>query len=223
MQADVDNRVLPRLPEHRPEDEVANLVTHGGAFLLTLPASAILMQQALQERSVSLVVACVVYCVTLVGLYACSALSHLFHDLAWRRFFRMLDQAFIFLLIVGSFTPISVIYLSRGWWPLLLGIMWVSALLGVMLVLHMRNLSSTARISYGVLGWMPVVALKPLFDSAPRSMFVWFVAGGLFYSVGTILLKFDHRVRYFHALWHTFVIAGSICHYLAILTSLIRL
>ena len=207
----------PRLrDEHRPADEHANLVTHGLGFVLSLPASAVLLGLAAQGSG-RMFAACGVYCGTLVGLYAASALSHLFHDLAWRRFFRMLDQACIFLLIAGSFTPIAVAYLGHGWWPLLPGTMWVCALLGVGLVLRMRNLTPTARISYGVIGWLPVVSLKTLLDTAPREQFAWFVAGGLFYSAGTLFLRFDRRVRYFHALWHAFVIAGSTCHYLAIL------
>ena len=205
--------------EHRPDDELANLVTHGGAFVLTLPASAALMQTASGHNSQSVFAACGVYCFTLVGLYAASALSHLFHDLAWRRFFRSIDQAFIFLLIAGSFTPIGVTYLSAGWWSLLLGAMWSLSIIGVGLVIRMRNLTSTARSSYGILGWLPVLALKSLYDMAPRSMLAWFVAGGLFYTVGTIFLRYDRHYRYLHALWHLFVIAGSACHYAAIFIS----
>lgn len=205
--------------EHRPDDELANLVTHSGAFVLTLPASAFLMQAASRQQSHNGYAACGVYCFTLIGLYAASALSHLFYDLAWRRFCRTLDQGFIFLLIAGSFTPIGVTYLAEGWWPLLLLAMWVLAIFGVGLVAYMRNLTATARISYGILGWLPVISLKALYDSAPMSMLAWFVAGGVFYTVGTIFLRYDRRYRYLHALWHLFVIAGSACHYLAILIS----
>lgn len=219
MQDELDDLTLPRPDEHRPEDELANLLTHGGGFLLTLPAAALLMGVVVPGHPPRTVAACGVYCATLVGLYGASALSHLFHDLAWRRFFRTLDQACIFLLIAGSFTPIAMTWLRDGWWPLLLEAMWVLAFGGVGLVLWMRNLTPIARISYGILGWLPALSLKRLFEAAPPETLAWFVAGGLFYSVGTLFLKFDRRVRYFHALWHAFVIAGSACHYLAILTS----
>jgi hemolysin III len=128
-----------------------------------------------------------------------------------------LDQVCIYLLIAGSFTPIAVVFLWHQWWPALLLAMWILAILGVLLVLRMRELTPTAQITYGLLGWLPVISLKTLFDTAPFAVFAWLVAGGLFYSTGTIFLRFDHRVRYLHALWHTFVIAGSTCHYVAIL------
>jgi hemolysin III len=100
--------------------------------------------------------------------------------------------------------------------------MWITALLGVCLVVRLGNLTSTARTLYGVLGWLPIIAVKPLFDAAPFEMLVWMIAGGAFYSVGTLFLMFDMRVRYFHALWHAFVIAGSTCHYIAILLFVVR-
>jgi hemolysin III len=208
---------MPSLAEHRPVDEYANLITHGLGFLLSLMASALLMSVVVENQETVQIVACGIYSGSLMGLYAASTLSHVFHDLAWRRFFRTLDQACIYLLIAGSFTPVAVVYLWDRWWPALLVAMWILALLGVLLVLRMRNLTPAARFTYGVLGWLPIISLKTLFDAAPFEIFAWIVAGGLFYSLGAVFLKFDVYVRYFHALWHTFVIAGSICHYVAIL------
>jgi hemolysin III len=163
------------------------------------------------------IVACGIYCGSLLALYAASTLSHMFYDLAWRRFFRTLDQACIYLLIAGSFTPLAVVYLWDQWWPLLLAAMWVLAIFGVVLVLRMQNLTSTAKLTYGFLGWLPIISLKTLFDAAPFDIFAWILAGGLFYSVGSVFLRFPRHARYFHALWHAFVIAGSVCHYVAIL------
>lgn len=221
MRDDLTTAPAPRPGEYRPVDEHANLITHGLGLLLSIAASALLMTLAFSERKAINVVACGVYCVSLIGLYAASTLSHTFHDLAWRRFFRTLDQACIYLLIAGSFTPVGVVYFRAGWWPLLPTSMWVLALFGVVLVFRMRNLTPSAKITYGILGWLPVVSLKHLFDAAPIEILLWMVAGGLFYSVGTVFLRFDQRIRYFHALWHTFVIAGSTCHYVAILFLLV--
>lgn len=206
-----------RLAEQRPVDELANLITHGFGFLLSLLASVGLMRLVVDDHRTGTIVACGVYSVSLVGLYAASMLSHLFHDPAWRRFFRMLDQAFIYLLIAGSFTPFAVTYLWQDGWPALLVVMWVLAVFGVLLVLRMRDLTPMAKITYGMLGWLPIIALKPLFENVPAEPFAWILAGGLFYSTGAVFLRFDQQVRYFHALWHTFVIAGSTAHYIAIL------
>ncbi len=203
--------------ERRPVDEHANLVTHGLGFLLSTLATGLLMTLVIRDGRTVLIIACGSYCFSLVALYAASTLSHTFHDLAWRRFFRTVDQACIYLLIAGSFTPFAVVFLGHGWWPALIVAMWVLAFFGVALVLHMRNLTPVAKVTYGILGWLPVVSLKVLFGTAPFEVLAWILGGGVFYSAGTLFLRFDQHVRYFHALWHTFVIAGSICHYIAVL------
>ena len=95
--------------------------------------------------------------------------------------------------------------------------MWALALAGVGLVIRMRNLTPGVSNIYLLLGWLPVLFSKAIFEAAPTEFLFWIFAGGGFYSVGTLFLKFDRHVRYFHALWHTFVIAGSICHYNATL------
>lgn len=202
--------------EHRPVDEAANLLTHGLGLILSVVAAIVLMCTVTGE-SVRAIAACGVYCVTLILLYAASTLSHSFYDLEWRRLFRTIDQACIYLLIAGSFTPFAVIFLGHGWWWLILVAMWVLAIAGVLFVLRQRNLSGAAKITYGVMGWLPVISLWELYQQAPPAMLAWLVAGGCFYSFGTICLRHDHKVRYLHALWHAFVIAGSICHYIAIL------
>ncbi|NQV25284.1 MAG: hemolysin III family protein [Rhodopirellula sp.] len=202
--------------EQRPVDEVANLLTHGIGFLLSIVASVVMMW-IVSGESVQTIAACGVYCATLILLYGASTLSHTFHDLRLRRRFRMLDQACIYVLIAGSFTPIAVLILGHGWWWLILITMWVLALFGVLVVLRLQNLSGAAKITYGLLGWLPAISLAELYRHAPAELLVWMLAGGAFYSVGTIFLFLDRKVRYLHALWHAFVIAGSICHYIAIL------
>jgi hemolysin III len=204
---------VPRPAEIRPTDEHANLITHALGFFLSVVASAVLMALVMTDHPARNVIACGTYCLSLMGLYSASTLSHLFHDLARRRFYRTLDQACIYMLIAGSFTPVAVEFQ----WRLLLSAMWILAIFGVVLVLRMGNLTGAAKVTYGILGWMPVLSLKAMIDAMPPEMLLWTIAGGLFYSVGTVFLRFDRHVRYFHALWHTFVIAGSTCHYIAIL------
>ncbi len=202
--------------EQRPVDETANLITHGLGLLLSLVASIYLMQMVIAKHETRTIIACSVYCLTLILLYAASTLSHTFHDLDLRRLFRMLDQACIFLMIAGSFTPFATIFLNRGWWWLLNWTMWLLAFSGVVVVLRLRNLSTAAKIPYGVMGWLPAVALWELSHRAPFGMLLWIIAGGAFYSIGAIFLVLDRKVRYFHALWHTFVVAGSICHFIGV-------
>ncbi len=210
-------REPPGVHTRRPIDEYANLITHGFGLVLAVGASAFLMRQAIAFQPLRTIVACAAYCVSLVALYAASTLSHSFYDPRWRRFFRTVDQACIYLLIAGSFTPLAITYLWNAWWPILLTCMWILAMLGVILVLRMRNLTPIAKVTYGILGWLPIISLKTLIETAPGPLLVWTIAGGAFYSLGTVFLAYDFRVRYFHALWHTFVIAGSVCHYIVIL------
>ncbi len=204
------------MSELRPIDEAANLFTHGIGLLLSLVATGYLMGLVVAEHQTRTIVACAVYCATLVLLYAASTLSHTFYDLDWRRVFRTLDQACIFLLIAGSFTPFAVVFLNHGWWRLMLWAMWLLAFAGIVFVLCRRDLSGPAKIPYGVMGWLPVVALWELYQRAPLNMLLWIVAGGASYSIGAIFLSLDRKVRYFHAVWHVLVVAGSICHYVGI-------
>ncbi len=110
-----------------------------------------------------------------------------------------------------------MIFLNHGGWWLLLWAMWGLALTGVVFVLRRRDLSGPAKFSYGVMGWLPVVSLWELYHRAPLDMLLWLVAGGAFYSIGAIFLTLDRRVRYFHAMWHAMVVAGSTCHYVGVI------
>ena len=194
-----------------------NLLTHGFGWLLSVAATFLLMPIVMARHELRTTLACGLYCLTLVLLYGASTLSHAFRDRGLRRMFRTLDQACIYLLIAGSMTPFSLVFLCQGWWWLFLPAMWVIAVAGVLLVLRRRDLTGPMKITYGALGWLPVVAFPELSRHAPFGLLLWIVAGGAFYSIGTIFLALDLRVRYFHALWHMFVVAGSICHYVGVL------
>jgi len=222
VQEAVEKQVTKKKPQElpaevRPIDEHANLITHAIGLFLAIIAAVVLMTIVLDGHSPIQIFSCAVYSFSLIALYAASTLSHSFHDLAWRRFFRTVDQACIFLLIVGSFTPFAAAYLSHGWWPLLIIAMWLLAIVGISVVIYMRNLTPTAKLAYGMMGWLPIISLPELLGSAPGQILLWILIGGVFYSVGTIFLRYGDRIRYFHALWHTFVIAGTACHYIAIL------
>jgi len=200
----------------RPPGETANVITHGFGLLLSVAGSAYLLSVVSIRSNVTLI-ASGVYCLTLLLVYGSSTLSHAFHEIEWRRWYRMLDQASIFLLIAGSYTPIGVTALGHGGWWLLLVAMWVLALLGVVRVLQVGDLTAGAKFTYGLLGWLPVVALGELSRHSPPPLLAWIIAGGVCYSVGAIFLRLSRTHRYAHAAWHLCVIAGSASHYMAIL------
>lgn len=206
----------------RPSDEMANLVTHAIGLLLSLLAVVLLMYRVAHSSS-AMQIACGIYSISLVLLYASSTLSHLFHDMVLRRQFRTLDQACIFLLIAGTYTPLAVIYLNHGWWPIVLIIMWLSAFAGVVRVIQVRDLSRNDKFAFGVLGLFPIVTLFEFSQRAPLPLVAWVIAGGALYLIGTVFLSLSARIRYTHAAWHVFVIAGSTCHYVAILQAITSL
>jgi hemolysin III len=202
----------------RPTDELANVITHGVGFLLGFAGAVHLLQQV-DGLTPSLVIACRIYAATLLLVYGCSTLSHAFYDVAWRRRFRTLDQASIFLLIAGTYTPFAVIYM-HGLWQWLLVAMWILAALGVWRVVQVRDLSRMDKCFYGVTGFLPVVGLGELAHLAPATVIFWIIAGGACYTLGSPFLWLSPSVRYAHAAWHTLVMAGSACHYWAILLAL---
>ena len=188
---------------------------------MSIPAATVLVWYVAGRFSSEIQIGCLAYAVSLVGLYTASTLSHLFHDLHWRRFYRTVDQALIFTLIAGSFTPWAVLYLKEGWWTWLLPGMWLAAALGVVFSFRTREFRPPVKIGmYVLFGWIPATSLWVVFAEAPRVSLDWLIAGGVCYTLGTIFLLNDHRMKYLHAVWHLFVIAGSACHYVAIMTML---
>lgn len=205
-----------RRGERRPVDEAANFWTHAVGFLLSLAASLVLLRELDKLSDARLFRAGLLYCCSLTGLYMASTLSHAFHDVSWRRFFRMTDQAFIFILIAGSYTPFAIVYNPEQWFSPLLAAEWAIAFAGVALCLYYKNLPSPMKLIYGVQGWLPVLTIGTIMEAGPDGLIHWLIAGGLFYTLGALFLILDRKVNYFHAIWHMFVMAGSACHYVGI-------
>jgi hemolysin III len=148
-----------------------------------------------------------------------STLSHAAMTPRWKSRFRALDQGFIYLLIVATYTPFSLAYLrGNAWGWVLLAAMWTVALFGfVSKVFFAHRVEAVSIASYVLLGWMPMLAAPTLLHLVPMGAFWWMLLGGVCYTVGTIFLMNDDRVRHLHAVWHLCVIAGSACHFAGIL------
>ena len=205
-------------------EEFANCLTHGGGLLFAVIGAAVLFNAVAENANDALRFGCRIYALALVALYAVSTLSHLFENPARRHLFRSLDQGIIFLFIAGNFTPFAIVCLHDETRWILLAIIWAAALIGFCSkVFWGHRVESTAVTHYLALGWLPMTAIRPILQSLPTDGIVFCVAGGLCYTVGTVFLTFDTKVRYFHALWHLFVIAGSCCHFLVIVDYVIPL
>lgn len=197
--------------------EKFNAWTHLVGALLALGGAGWLLTQAIGSGDGWRVFSMAVYGATLVILYSISTVYHSVRGRA-KTVLRKLDHLSIYLLIAGSYTPFCLISLRGpwGWW--LFGIVWTLALIGMLQEIKPR---SEARIMslviYAVMGWIVLVAVKPLLAALGTAGFVWLLAGGVFYTVGIIFFAFDQRFRHWHGIWHLFVIAGSLMHFIAVL------
>lgn len=194
-----------------------NSITHLIGASMTLAGVVVLLVIASEDGDARRIVAFSIYGATLFLLYL---ISTLYHGLPGRskKVFRILDHQAIYLLIAGTYTPFTLITLdgSVGWW--MFGAIWGMAMLGIVLdALPRRGARVLPFIIYFVMGWLALVALEPLIAALPKAGFYWLLAGGLFYTVGTVFFAFDKRYPWMHGVWHIFVLAGSICHYVAIL------
>jgi len=163
------------------------------------------------------VVSCSVFSVTLVLVYLCSTLYHSLVRTRARHVFHVLDHSAIYLLIAGTYTPFTLISLRGpvGW--VLFGAVWTLALAGVIFKsLAVGRFEVASALVYLFQGWLVVLAAHPLLHAIGWHGLLWLGAGGLAYTLGIIFFAFD-RLRYFHATWHLFVLAGSVAHYFAIL------
>ncbi|WP_412479058.1 PAQR family membrane homeostasis protein TrhA [Azonexus sp. IMCC34839] len=158
-----------------------------------------------------------IYGATLVMLYSISTVYHSVRGRV-KRVLRKLDHLSIYLLIAGSYTPFCLISLRGPWGWSLFGIVWTLAIVGMLQEIKPR---SEARILslviYAVMGWIVLIAVKPLLASLGLAGFLWLAAGGVAYTVGIVFFAFDERFRHWHGIWHLFVIAGSLLHFIAIL------
>ena len=158
-----------------------------------------------------------VYGIKLVMLASISTIYHSVHG-PFKRILRKLDHLSIYLLIAGSYTPFCLISLRGPWGWSLFGIIWTLAVIGMLQEIKPRSEARTlSLVIYAVMGWIVLVAVKPLLASLGIAGFLWLAGGGVFYTVGIIFFAFDERFRHWHGIWHLFVIAGSLMHFIAIL------
>ncbi len=200
------------------DEELVNAITHGIGLALAAVGSLVLMTGVAPLGNNQLAAGCAAYLFTLVAVYAMSTVSHTVTQPKWRMLFRQLDQGFIYLLIVGTYTPFSLAYLHGAFWNALLAFMWCFALAGfASKAIFAHRIETGSIIPYLFLGWMSIIALPTIWQVAPPQVFMLIFAGGMCYTIGTFFLLNDTKVRHFHAAWHLWVIAGSTTHFMALL------
>jgi hemolysin III len=200
------------------KEERFNSITHLIGAALALAGVVILVVAASHDGHARRIVSFSIYGSTLFLLYLISTLYHGLPIGRAKQVFRVLDHQAIYLLIAGSYTPLTLISLNGvvGWW--MFGVIWGMAVLGLVLdALPIRGARILPMIIYFAMGWMIVLAVKPLLDVLPFAGFIWLLAGGVFYTSGIVFYALDRRHPWMHGVWHLFVLAGSISHYVAIL------
>lgn len=198
-------------------EEIAHALTHGVGLAASIAGLVVLVVVAAETRDPWRIVGCAIYGTTLILLYAASTLYHALSRTRARRVLRILDHSAIYLLIAGTYTPFTLVNLRGPWGWTLLGIVWGLAVLGVtsksVFGTRWPIISTTI---YIVMGWTVLVAVKPLLANVPPAGIAWLVAGGVAYTAGVIFFAWE-RLRYSHAIWHMFVMAGSVFHFVAVL------
>ncbi|CDZ94064.1 PAQR family membrane homeostasis protein TrhA [Pseudomonas saudiphocaensis] len=196
--------------------ERLNAWTHLAGGVLALIGSVWLLVLAAMSGDVAKIVSVAIYGFTLVLLYSTSTLYHSLRGRA-KVIMQKLDHLSIYLLIAGSYTPFCLVSLrgAWGWW--LFGIVWSLAVIGMLQEIKPRSEARVLSVViYAVMGWIVLVAVKPLLAALGGEGFAWLVAGGVLYTVGIIFYAYDQRFLHWHGIWHLFVMAGSLLHFVAI-------
>ena len=197
-------------------EEIAHAVTHGIGILLSVAGLALLVTFASLNGDVWHITSCSIYGATLVLLYTASTLYHGIPMPRAKRLLRRFDHAAIFLLIAGTYTPFTLVNLRGGWGWTLFGLVWGIAVLGILLEFFRdKRLKWLSLSLYLGLGWLVMIAVKPLIDAVETGGLVLLLAGGLCYSLGVIFYVWK-RMAYHHAVWHLFVMAGSVLHFFSV-------
>jgi len=206
------------VPRRRPTlgEEIANAVSHGVGLLAALIAVPLLIMSAVHRGGVSGVLGASVFATAIVLMYSASTLYHALPPNRAKRVFRALDHGAIYLLIAGTYTPFTLGILRGPWGWTLFGIVWALALTGILFkTLGKKPRPHLSTTFYLSMGWIILIAAKPLLEHMPAWGLFWLVAGGLAYTTG-VGFYVAERFRYSHFIWHLFVIAGTSCHFIAV-------
>lgn len=201
---------------YSPAEEIANSVTHGVGLGASLAGAIALVALTATRGDAWQLTSSVVYGVTLVALYVASTLYHSLRPPGAKRVLRVVDHCAIYLLIAGTYTPFALVSLRGGWGWTLFGLVWGLCVAGIVFkVFFTGRLNALSTTVYVLMGWVCVLAAKPIIEMVPRGAVWLLLAGGLVYTAGTVFYH-NRRIPYSHAVWHLFVIGGSACHYLAV-------
>lgn len=199
-----------------PKEEKLNVISHFVGLLLSIVALVLLVVYASIDGSGWHVVSFSIYGVSLIVLYSASTLYHYVQSPNLRKKLNVFDHAAIYILIAGTYTPFTLVVL-QGWvgWSIF-GVSWSLAIFGIVFKLfYAGKYDKLSTITYVLMGWLIIFAIKPLMSNLPIEGLLWLFSGGLFYTIGAVLYRVK-GVKYNHAIFHIFVLLGSFCHFMAV-------
>lgn len=199
-------------------EEFANSISHAIGLIAAIVATPSLIVQAIKRGNTGFIAGVSVFAASMVLLYLSSTLYHALPACKTKRVFRIMEHSAIFVLIAGTYTPFTLGGLRGGWGWTLLDLVWGLALTGVALKVFKKMYHPV--ISTGLnlfMGWLTLIAAYPLFERVPVSGLLWLFAGGVAYTAGVAFFVADRGLKYGHFIWHLFVMAGTVCHYFAVL------
>lgn len=201
------------------KEEIANSITHGIGILFSIVTLTILLVYAIWKKSAISIVAFSIYGFGSISLYVSSTLYHSFQKEKLKKILRIFDHSSIFLFIAGTYTPIALLSLRGGWRVGILTAIWIIAISGIVFKIctykKMDKYKIISLMLYLSMGWLVVIAINPMIKMTPFGFLMWLLAGGILYSIGTIFYAIK-KIPYNHAIWHLFVLAGSVMHFIGI-------
>ena len=204
---------------HITADEIANTLTHGIGLVTSVLGFAVLLALAILRGGAWQILGCAIYGATLVCLYAASTFYHGVSSPRAKQILHIFDHCAIYLLIAGTYTPFLLVNLRGSWGWSLFAALWSLAVVGILLKLWFTDRFPILSVSaYVLMGWLGIIAGHQIYMHVPLTGIVWIVLGGLAYSIGVIFYA-CRRIPHHHVIWHLLVMAGSVCHYVAILYS----
>ncbi|THK42579.1 hemolysin III family protein [Methylophaga sp. SB9B] len=198
-------------------EETANAISHGLGLIGALIGTPFLIAQAVRYGETAFLIGVSIFCASMIILYLGSTLYHALPAGKAKRVFRRIEHSAIYLLIAGTYTPFTFGVLKGVWGWTLFGIVWGLAVFGISLkIFQKQHHLVLSTVLYLLMGWLIVIAIKPLMENLPTAGLLWLVAGGLSYTVGVAFFATDHKLQYGHFIWHLFVLGGTTCHFFAV-------
>lgn len=198
------------------KEEQLNIWSHAFGLMLAIAGIFLLLNKALQLHSAKIFIAFLIYGIGVTTMFLASTLYHSATDSKKRSRLNVFDHSAIYLTIAGSYTPISLLVLPPFWGITVLVTVWLIAATGIILkFFFIGKFPVVSTVMYVLMGWVIVIAVKPLITSMPTQGLIWLLAGGIAYTIGAVLYQFDN-LKYNHAIFHLFVLIGAACHYIVV-------